>query len=188
MAEIGDPTRRRALALLLGLALFAPAAAQGADEKTTLDHLFAQLAEAPDERTARSIANRIWSLWTAPADPALAAPMALIITARTEYEFDVALDLLDKLISAHPDYAEAWNQRATIRYLTQDIEGALADIDRTLALEPRHFGALAGRALIRLSQDRRDLALRDMMRALQLHPFLPERSLFPELGKSMTRV
>lgn len=187
MAEIGYPTRRDALALLLGLAVFAPGLAL-ADDKAALDQLFAQLAVAPDETTARSISNHIWALWTRPTDKALADPMSLILTARSSYEFDVALDLLDKLIAAHPDYAEAWNQRATIRYLMQDIEGSLADIEKTLELEPRHFGALSGRALILLSQDQRALALKDMTRALQIHPFLPERSLFPELGKGMTRV
>ncbi len=59
---------------------------------------------------------------------------------------------------------------------------SLADIEQTLAREPRHFGALAGRALIYHTLGKRDEALQAIREALEIHPFLPERALFPELA------
>ena len=41
---------------------------------------------------------------------------------------------------------------------------------------------LAGRSLIHLQRDERDLALEAIRQALEIHPFLGERGLFPELN------
>ena len=72
--------------------------------------------------------------------------------------------------------------------MTSDFDASLADIDTVLRLEPRHFGALSGRALIYLQQGKRALAVKDMAAALQVHPFLNERFLFPELAQDVTRI
>lgn len=179
-----------ALALPAGpiMLLPTPVLADQAADRAALNALFEQLRTAPDEATARAIDQRIWALWTRPSDPELADAMSLILTARSSYEFDVALDLIDTLVARHPTYAEAWNQRATIHYMQQDYQASLADIDKVLALEPRHFGALSGRALVHMALGDRQAALMDMARALRIHPFLPERALFPELKREMTRI
>ena len=88
----------------------------------------------------------------------------------------------------YPDYAEGWNQRATLYYMMGDFERSIADCAKVLALEPRHFGALSGRALMYLQLGKRALALRDMAAALAIHPFLSEALLFPELSRPMTHV
>jgi tetratricopeptide (TPR) repeat protein len=98
------------------------------------------------------------------------------------------ISLLDKLVVDYPTYAEGWNQRATMRYLANDFEGSLADIEKVLEFEPRHFGALSGRVLIYLAQGKRAEALREMATALTIHPFLTERRLFPELQQEMVRI
>lgn len=72
--------------------------------------------------------------------------------------------------------------RATAHFLRGAYEQSLSDIEKALALEPRHFGALSGQALIFHSQGKRDQAIEAMRKALDIHPWLPERSLFPELG------
>lgn len=68
-----------------------------------------------------------------------------------------------------------------------DYEASIADCAKVLELEPRHYGALSGRALMYLQQGKRSLALKDMKAALELHPFLSERQLFPELQQEITR-
>jgi tetratricopeptide (TPR) repeat protein len=146
------------------------------------------LKAAPDAASAEPIVNQIWFRWLSPSDPALAARMRAVIVAREAGASAAAIALLDKLVVDFPDYAEGWNQRATIHYLMRNFDASLRDIEKTLVLEPRHFGALSGRAMIYLSQNKRALALKAMIAALAINPYLAERKLFPELMQDITRI
>lgn len=177
--------------LLVGLALIAlaaPALADDAADRAALDTLFAELRVAPDAATATEIDRQIWAYWTKPSDPVLAGRMSEILVARSLGHLPTAIALLDKLVADYPDYAEGWNQRATLYYMLGDFDRSIADCGKVLALEPRHFGALSGRALMYLQLGERALALRDMAAALAIHPFLSEAALFPELSQPMTHV
>ncbi|RYE87719.1 MAG: hypothetical protein EOP19_03500 [Hyphomicrobiales bacterium] len=177
---------RALVALLLAVFLILPVHADEATDKL-LDELFVQLHDATDAAAARTVSNRIWAVWTTPSDPVLAGRMRDIMEARALLDFASGIQLLDQLILDYPTYAEAWNQRATLRFMMGDYEASIADCAKVLELEPRHFGALSGRALMYLQQGKRSLALRDMKAALELHPFLSERQLFPELQQQVTR-
>lgn len=175
---------RSALAPLLAAALLLlslPAQAEDAKYEAALDSLFAQLRIAPDPASAQRIDQAIWAIWTNPSEPALASRMREVLVARGSGNIASALRLLDELVVDFPDYAEGWNQRATIRYMMGEYDLSIADCAKVLELEPRHFGALSGRALMYLQQGKRALALKDMAAALAVHPFLSERRLFPEL-------
>ena len=76
-------------------------------------------------------------------------------------------------LAEQPEFAEAWNKRATVLYLMGDYQRSVADVEQTLALEPRHFGALAGLGLINLALDREVAALRAFEAALNIHPQQP---------------
>ena len=89
-------------------------------------------------------------------------------------DYPHALDLLDQVIVIKPDFAEAWNKRATVYYLIDDYSASLADIRATLALEPRHFGALAGFGMILAGLDRKQEAIRVFKRALEIDPRLDQ--------------
>ena len=175
------------LAILLSCLIAAPGTAQNPNDSDVLDKLFAALRLAPDAQTARAIDQQIWLHWTRPSDPELAARMGEVIQARSEGDLPRAMRLLDLLVARHPNYAEAWNQRATIAYMQGDYEASLADIEKVLEYEPRHFGALSGRSLIYLAQGKRALAIKAMQQALEYHPYLAERQLFPEL-RDITRI
>ena len=104
-----------------------------------------------------------------------------VLALRMQADFPAVIALLDDIVAEYPDYAEAWNQRATIHYLLRNFDQSMADIEKVLALEPRHFGALAGRAVMYKEQGKDDLALKDILAAIAIHPFLVERAMFPEL-------
>ena len=79
---------------------------------------------------------------------------------------------MERLLRSCPDYAEAWNKRATLYYLQQRDEESVRDIHRTLELEPRHFGALCGLGEILVSEGEYEDALFVFLAALRLNPHL----------------
>ena len=72
------------------------------------------------------------------------------IAAMSKGNLDRAENIFTKLIEVNPYFTEAWNKRATLRFMVWDFEGSLKDVEKVLALEPRHFGALSGLGMIYL--------------------------------------
>jgi len=71
-----------------------------------------------------------------------------------------------------PDYVEGWNKRATVHFLLDDYERALADIEQVLLREPRHFGAMSGLGIIFRDIGETDRAIEVFRTALELDPYL----------------
>ena len=111
----------------------------------SLDRLFASLHTAGAEANAKTLEKKIWDLWMASDSPTAEVLLRQASKATDEGAPEEALKILDKLVERYPDFAEAWNRRATLYYLMRRYDAALADIEKVLELEPRHFGALAGR-------------------------------------------
>jgi Tfp pilus assembly protein PilF len=137
----------------------------------------------PSDRLAPLFSeDEIWALWTAHDDPALEARMQRAISAIARRRFSEAETLLDALVREAPDWAEAWNKRATLYYLTRRDAESLEDIRRTLALEPRHFGAICGFAQICLRCGEKAAAASAFNAALQINPHLDSvRAILAEL-------
>lgn len=179
------------LCVLLMLPLVAasrPALADPYTDTAAIDELFAQLRVARNAVEADELSQQIWGFWFSPNDADLDRRMEAASSAIAVGDVISALAVLDAVVETFPDYAEGWNQRATVNYMIGNLDASLADIDKVLAIEPRHYGALSGRVLIYLRQDRHDEALRDMLAALAIHPYLSERRLFPELAQDVTHV
>ncbi len=139
-----------------------------------LDDLFTKLKENPDSpaggRIEQEILRRFAHSGSATADLLL----SWSVEAIEAKNFPLALDILDQIIVIKPDFAEAWNKRATVYYLIDDYSASLADIRATLALQPRHFGALAGFGMILEALDRGPEAIRVFRRALEINPRLKQ--------------
>lgn len=178
----------RALLLLPLLAAIGPAYAVEYTDGAALDELFAQLKMAQSADDANEIVQQIWAYWLAPDDPELASRMDQVKTRIGNGDFTGAIKTLDTVVKDFPDYAEGWNQRATLYYETGQLDASLADIAKVLAIEPRHFGALSGRVAIELQQGKRADALKDMVAALAIDPYVSGREMFPELAQNVTHV
>ena len=178
----------RALLVLPLLAAPLPAMADPYTDTAAIDELFMQLRLATSEAEADEISQQIWEYWFTPSDPDLDRRMDASSRALAVGDVTSSLAVLDAVVAQYPDYAEGWNQRATVYYMVGNLAASLADIDKVLAIERRHYGALSGRVLIYLKQGKHDEALRDMIAALAIHPYLSERRLFPELAQDFTRV
>ncbi len=135
-----------------------------------LDRLFGQLHKANDERAAKAVEQAIWQLWTQSGSPTADALLQQATRAMSASAYPVALRILDTIVEIKPDFAEAWNKRATVYYLERQFEKSLSDIDVVLDLEPRHFGALSGLGMIRREMGDDKGALEAFRRALVIHP------------------
>ena len=138
-----------------------------------LEGLFAKLRAANGSVEASLTEHEIWAAWMEYQDPAASAAFDEATQALASQEFGSAERLLDQVIEVHPDFAEAWNKRATLRFLKKQDGLSMADIERPLSLEPRHFGALCGFAQICLRRGDREAALFALAEALRIHPHLP---------------
>lgn len=145
--------------------------------------LFAALRSAPKELKAREIEDRIWRFWMIGPNEAATETLSRAVQEMRYGDYESAEAVLDRLVGSDPDFAEAWNQRALLRFLTEDYAGSLLDIEKVLALEPKHFGALSGRGLILSRIGDRDGALAAIEAALAIHPFLKERYMIQQLKK-----
>ncbi len=150
-----------------------------------LDKLHAALADSSSPREAQLYSQQIWALWLSHPDPAINQLMQDALAARRAERFDVAISLLDQIIERQPDYAEAWNQRATIYFMIGDYEKSLEDVAETLKREPRHFGALSGRGMIRLRQGRDALAWQNFEAARKIHPYIGGRESVPKSAREI---
>lgn len=137
-----------------------------------LDALFSELAADPSNLQAFEFEDMIWEAWTDHPDPRLASRMNDAIGLIAQRRFEAALALLDELIAADPNWAEAWNKRATLRFLMGHDQDSIADTRRALELEPRHFGALSGFAQLCLRRGDATAALIAFEAALRINPHL----------------
>jgi tetratricopeptide (TPR) repeat protein len=140
----------------------------------SLDELFQKLPENADSPAGQRIEQEILRRFSRSGSATADLLMSWAEEAISESDYTLALDLLDQIIVIKPDFAEAWNKRATVYYMTDDYGASLADIRQTLALEPRHFGALAGFGLILEAIDRKPEAIRVLKRALEINPRLDQ--------------
>ena len=144
-----------------------------------VEKLLNSLAKANSQKEAILLKEKIWQFWLIDHENNSAVE-----------QFDVALDyfernklekanqLFSEIISSYPDYMEAWNKRATIRFLKGDYQGSLADIEEVLLRQKRHFGAISGAGLIYLALGDDQRALRSYKRVLEIDPLNKEALYF----------
>lgn len=162
----------RAVALVTLTSLLAPIAAIADQTDARLDDLFTRLQAVEDESTAAELTRRIWTLWRASDNALVETAMERGARALAANRLVRAERWFDQVVEMAPEYAEGWNQRATVRYLRGNYAQSAADIRRTLMLEPRHFGALSGLGLVYMELGQDAAALDAFRRALRLNPHL----------------
>ena len=174
-APMRRPVRRvAAVPAVLALACLLAAAPVAADQDDPrLDGLFDRLDGISDKANAREVTQKIWAIWYEHDQKAVERAMRDAHNALRAGEPGVALGMFDKAVRLDPEYAEAWNGRATTHFMLGNYEQSLADIERTLELEPRHFGALAGRGRCYLALDAPEKALAAFEASLAINPHQP---------------
>ncbi len=138
----------------------------------TLDRLFERLAAAKTAEEAKGIASLIQRRWARSGSDTADLLMSRAQEALKARELPLAIELLDRVVTLEPAWAEGWNQRANALFLQGDPIRSLIDIGETLKREPRHFGAMMGLGTILRQQGDDKRAMVAYRRALEIYPQL----------------
>ena len=136
-----------------------------------LNELFEQLKKNNNVSIAFEIEMKIWNIWSRhPADENLTKLLANGSVLMTEGKFEAAYKVFSTIIVSSPEWAEAWNKRATVLYLMGRYQDSLKDIDEVLKRESRHFGALSGQGLVETKLENYEKAIKSYQAAQKIYP------------------
>ena len=172
---------------IIAVATTVPVPACADQNDPQLDDLFIALQASPSETQAANIELEIWTRWgDHPSDPFANRQMKKGIELMNSGHLGAAEDVFSRIINSHPDFAEAWNKRATIRFFRGNDTGSASDILQVIKLEPRHFGALSGLGMIRVRAGDFEGALKAYKAAQRMNPYLPQiKAIIDQLGKKL---
>ena len=141
------------------------------NNKEEFDKLFIQLKSALNYENSKKIENKIWNLWTThPSQNRLTKLLSEGSLFMSKNKLEEAYDIFTKVIDKDPNWAEAWNKRATVLYLMGKYELSQSDINKVLQIEKRHFGALSGQGLVQTALNNYQKAINSYIEAHKVHP------------------
>ena len=98
-----------------------------------------------------------------------------------------AVEIFTQIINLDPNWAEAWNKRATVFYMIGEFQKSQNDIDEVLKLEKRHFGALAGQGLVNIELENYDKAIKSYEEAMKIYPTMNSPKIMIEYIKNLIK-
>jgi tetratricopeptide (TPR) repeat protein len=171
--------------LILSLLFFNTVNAE--ERKIELDKLFDQLKNTKNLSSAKIVENKILEIWLIhPLDNRRGFRLTALLNQGSRLmnkrQFSKAYEIFTQVIAEEPDWAEAWNKRATVLYTMGQYQSSLDDIKITLNLEPRHFGALSGQALNYIELNQYEKAIKSYKDAQKIYPIMDgAKKMIPEL-------
>jgi tetratricopeptide (TPR) repeat protein len=163
----------KSLISLLVLFFITGSAVYADQNSEKLDALFDTLLNSETTPSQASVVtSEIWQQWLKTDNSDAQKLMSLGIDKMNAYALDDAVRVFSAIIEIEPEFAEAWNKRATAYYMMEKFALSTADVAETIRLEPRHFGALSGQGLIYLKTNRRQAAVEWFKKALKVNPFM----------------
>ena len=133
--------------------------------------LVASLRDADGDTRDRA-EQALWRIWARSGDPELDKLYQVGIGQMNAGDLQQAIATFTRIIERKPDFAEGWNKRATLYYLTGELRRSLADCEQVVKRNPYHFGALSGYAMIYVRLENYERALEYARRALDVNPNL----------------
>jgi len=150
--------------------LFLTISSKANDRDIQLNRLFNEL-KINNAALVYGTEQKIWEIWsTHPTDEKLTLKLSKGINLMQGNTLSESIEIFSDLIELDPNWAEAWNKRATALYLIGDYEGSQKDIVKVLELEDRHFGALAGQGLVNIKLENYEKAIESYERAQEIYP------------------
>ena len=163
--------------------LFSSTVSNASETQKLLD----ELAAASSGEMAKTIIINIKQAWiNSHEDSSEKRLMSQALSAMDDGNLVKAERELTKLIKKNPDFVEAWNKRATVRFFNGDFSGSETDVFEVLSREPRHFGAISGLAMINLHVGALPEAIKAYEMLLNIHPHAEDAKKFlPKLKKQI---
>jgi tetratricopeptide (TPR) repeat protein len=124
----------------------------------------------PDESVREAAEQALWIVWSRSGNAQVDKLFAQGLEEMNGGRFDDSIATFTRVIELAPEFAEGWNKRATLYFITGEYRKSLADCDQVMKRNPAHFGALAGYGQIYLRLDDPERALEYFKRALAVNP------------------
>lgn len=124
----------------------------------------------PAARVAAEAA--LWKVWARSGDARIDKLYARGVREMNSGAAEQAISTFGEIIRLKPEFAEAWNKRATVLYFSGRLRESLADCDEVIKRNPIHFGALAGYGQIYSGLAEAEKALEYFEKALAVNPNL----------------
>lgn len=138
----------------------------------TMDDVKVLLNVLRDENEGlRALAEQsIWRIWARSGDASIDRLYERGIREMNEGSHIRAISTFTEIIKLKPDFAEGWNKRATLYFMTEQYDKSLEDCDEVMKRNPYHFGALAGYGHIHVEFNLPEQAIEYFKRALAINP------------------
>lgn len=127
-----------------------------------------------DEDARKSAEEALWRIWSRSGNAKVDALYKRGVLEMADGEAEEAIATFSRIIEMKPDFAEAWNKRATVYFFIGELEKSLADCDEVMKRNPYHFGALSGYFQIYLRLEDYERALKYGRRALDINPHMDD--------------
>ena len=155
------------------------------DRNVKLDKLFDEL-KIENSDNVFEIEQEIWKIWsTHPSNDELTTLLGIGSKYVNNNQLSKAVEIFTEIILKDPNWAEAWNKRATVLYLMGEFQKSQNDIDKVLELEKRHFGALAGQGLVNIQLKNYEKAIKSYQNAMIVYPSINSAELMIKKIKDM---
>jgi tetratricopeptide (TPR) repeat protein len=123
-----------------------------------------------DPGTRADAEQALWRIWSRSGDGRVDALYRAGVEQMSGGKIQRAIATFTRVIRLKPEFAEGWNKRATLYFLSGEYHKSLADCAQVIKRNPYHFGALAGYGQIYLRLEDYPRSLEYFRRALELNP------------------
>jgi tetratricopeptide (TPR) repeat protein len=123
-----------------------------------------------DPDTRENAEQAMWRIWERSGDKQVDRLYQAGVEQMKSGDLREAIATFTHIIELKPDFAEGWNKRATLYFLTGEYRKSLADCAEVIKRNPNHFGALAGYGQIYLRLEDYRHALDYFRRAFEVNP------------------
>ncbi len=135
-----------------------------------LNGLFEELYTSTTDIRINEITKKIWDIWHETNDYSIQPDFNRGIESMQRNDLSMSISFFTRVIEKKPEFAEAWNKRATVYFMVGEFDKSMLDIKETLKLEPRHFGAMDGMGLIFMHLQQYDEAIKIYNQMLKIFP------------------